>query len=413
MSPSLLFSIIIAILVADFLFELWLDFLNYRHHFTHIPDELKGIYDEEQYSRQQQYKKANTRFGLISGTFGFLVMMVFILAGGIPWADGIIRSITTHPVLMALLFFGSLMLVSDILSTPFAVYQTFVIEERFGFNKTTPLIFILDKLKGWLLGAIIGGGLLSLIIWIYMKTPQMFWIYAWIAISIFSIFMTLVYSSIIVPLFNKQTPLEAGELRDSILQFVNKAGFKLKNIFVIDGSKRSTKANAYFTGIGPKKRIVLYDTLINDLEKTEIVAVLAHETGHYKKKHIWINLITGILQTGIILLVFSVFIGSPELSTAFGVEEHSFHIGMIAFGILFSPISFILGIFLNLWSRKAEYQADRYAKDYGFGQELINSLKKLTQKNLGNLTPHPLYVFFHYSHPTLLQRIRAINNNEG
>ncbi|HPK04503.1 MAG TPA: M48 family metallopeptidase [Bacteroidales bacterium] len=413
MNPSLLFSIIIAILVTDFLFELWLDFINYRHHSTHIPDELKGIYDEEQYSRQQEYKKANTRFGLISGIFGFLVMMIFILASGIPWADGIIRSITTHPVLMALLFFGSLMLVSDILSIPFAVYQTFVIEERFGFNKTTPLTFVLDKLKGWLLGAIIGGGLLSLIIWIYMKTPQMLWIYAWIAISIFSVLMTLVYSSIIVPLFNKQTPLEAGELRDSILQFVNKAGFKLKNIFVIDGSKRSTKANAYFTGIGPEKRIVLYDTLINDLEKTEIVAVLAHETGHYKKKHIWINLITGILQTGIILLLFSVFIGSPELSAAFGVEEHSFHIGMIAFGILFSPISFVLGIFLNLWSRKAEYQADRFAKNYGFGKELINSLKKLTQKNLGNLTPHPLYVFFHYSHPTLLQRIRAINNNEG
>lgn len=413
MHAQTLYYIIIAILVFDFLFGFWLDYLNYRHRKTQIPNELEGIYDEDQYRKQQEYKKVNTRFGFISGGFSFIVLMVFLLAGGFPWLDGIVRNFTEHPILMALLFFGILMLASDILGTPFSIYHTFVIEERFGFNKTTPKTFVLDKIKGWLLGILIGGGLLLLIIWIYLQFPDMFWIYAWIAITAFSVFMTLFYSNLIVPLFNKQTPLEEGELRDAIIDFSKNAGFKLKNIFVIDGSKRSTKANAYFTGFGPKKRIVLYDTLINDLGVGEIVAVLAHETGHYKKKHIITNLVTSVIQTGITLYLLSLFISSPLLSAALGVEQHSFHIGLVAFGILYSPISFMIGIFMNLYSRKAEYQADRFAKDYGFAAELIEGLKKLTKKNLSNLTPHPLYVFFHYSHPTLLQRIRAIKKDEG
>ena len=408
MNPQTLFYIIIAILVFDFLFGLWLDYLNYKHRKTKIPKELEGVYDEEQYRKQQEYKKVNTRFGFISGSFSFVVLMVFLLAGGFPWLDGIVRNITEHPILMALVFFGILMLASDILGTPFSIYHTFVIEERFGFNKTTPKTFVLDKIKGWLLGILIGGGLLALIIWIYFQFPDIFWIYAWIAITAFSVFMTLFYSNLIVPLFNKQTPLEEGELRDAITDFSVKAGFKLKNIFVIDGSKRSTKANAYFTGFGPKKRIVLYDTLINDLGIKEIVAVLAHETGHYKRKHIVTNLVSSVIQTGITLYLLSLFISSPLLSAALGVDQHSFHIGLVAFGVLYSPISFMIGIFMNLYSRKAEYQADRFAKDYGFAAELIEGLKKLTKKNLSNLTPHPLYVFFHYSHPTLLQRIRAI-----
>jgi STE24 endopeptidase len=410
MTSETLFYIIVALLVFDFLFGLWLDYLNYKHRKTKIPEELEGIYDEEQYRKQQEYKKVNTRFGFISGSFSFILLMVFLLSGGFPWLDGIVRSITEHPILMALLFFGILMFASDIIGTPFAVYQIFVIEERFGFNKTTPKTFVLDKIKGWLLGAIIGGGLLALIIYIFMQFPEMFWLYAWAVITAFSVFMTLFYSSLIVPLFNKQTPLEEGELRDEITSFSEKAGFRLKNIFVIDGSKRSTKANAYFTGFGPKKRIVLYDTLINDLGIGEIVAVLAHETGHYKKKHIITNLVVSIVQTGVTLYLLSLFINSPLLSAALGVEQHSFHIGLVAFGILYSPISFLLGIFMNLYSRKAEYQADRFAKNYGYGKELIDGLKKLTQKNLSNLTPHPLYVFFHFSHPTLLQRIRALTD---
>ncbi|HHN48760.1 MAG TPA: M48 family peptidase, partial [Bacteroidales bacterium] len=316
MTPEILFRIIIAILVIDYVFGLWLDYLNYRHRTASIPEELEGIYNKEQYHKQQAYESVNTRFGFITGIFSFLVLMIFLLAGGFAWLDGLIRNITDHPVLMALLFFGILMLASDIIGTPFAVYQTFVIEKKFGFNKTTPKTFVFDKLKGWLLGLIIGGGLLALIIWIFLKVPGMFWIYAWILITAFSIFMTLFYSNLIVPLFNKQTPLPEGELRDAIVGFTKKADFKLKNIFVIDGSKRSTKANAYFTGIGPKKRIVLYDTLINDLATDEIVAVLAHETGHYKKRHIFTNLAISLVQTGVTLYLLSLFISSPMLSAA-------------------------------------------------------------------------------------------------
>ncbi len=408
MTPSLLFYIIIAILVFDFAFGLWLDILNYRHRNTPIPAELQDIYDAEQYLRQQNYKRVNTRFGFLTNSFSFVLLMAFLLLGGFGFLDEWVRSFTDHPVLMALLFFGVMMFASDLLGTPFSVYQTFVIEEKFGFNKTTTKTFIFDKLKGWMLAAIIGGGLLSLIIWIFMKIPDSFWIYAWLAITLFSVFMTLFYSNLIVPLFNKQTPLEEGELRDAITEFANKAGFKLKNIFVIDGSKRSTRANAYFTGIGPKKRIVLFDTLINDLSKDEIVAVLAHEIGHYKKKHIWFNLVTSTLQTGFTLFLLSLFISSPALSEALGVAEHSFHIGLIAFGILFSPMSFLTGIFMNLFSRKAEYQADRYAASFNLAEALINGLKKLSRKNLSNLTPHPLYVFFHYSHPDLHSRVKAL-----
>jgi STE24 endopeptidase len=300
------------------------------------------------------------------------------------------------------------MFASDILNTPFSIYDTFVIEEKFGFNKTTPKIYVLDKIKGWLLSAIIGGGILALIVWFYETVGELFWVYTWIAISAFMIFMSMFYSSLIVPLFNKQTPLEEGELKDEIQGFSSKVGFKLQNIFVIDGSKRSTKANAYFSGLGAKKRIVLFDTLIKDLSVREIVAVLAHEIGHYKKKHTLISIVISILQTGITLYILSLFINNPELSKSLGSDIPSFHLGLIAFGVMYSPVSTIIGLAMNIFSRKNEYQADKFADDNFDGEELISSLKKLSRNNLSNLTPHPAYVFFHYSHPTLLQRIRAI-----
>jgi STE24 endopeptidase len=327
---------------------------------------------------------------------------------GFKYINDIAISFSENTILQALIFFGILMLASDIIGTPFSVYSTFVIEEKFGFNKTTVKTFILDKIKGWILGAIIGGGILALIIWLYTLNEKMFWIWAWIAISGFSIFMTMFYSSIIVPIFNKQTPLEEGELRQAIEEFSKKAGFKLDNIFVIDGSKRSTKANAYFSGLGSKKRIVLYDTLINDLTTEEIVAVLAHEIGHYKHKHTVSNIIFSIIQTGIMLFIFSIFVNNTELSKAMGSQVVSFQLGLIAFGILYSPISTILSLIMNTISRKHEYQADKFAKDYGQANGLISGLKKLTEKNLSNLTPHPYYVYFYYSHPTLYQRINAI-----
>ncbi len=405
---QILFYIIIGLLLADFIFERFLEFLNSTQWSDKLPEEVKDIYDEQEYQKQQAYEKANFRFSMLSSSFSFALMFLMVLFAGFALVNNWALSVSVNPILAALVFFGILMLASDLLTTPFSIYDTFVIEEKFGFNKTTPKTFVLDKLKGYLLGAIIGGGLLALIIYIYQLTTTNFWIYTWLVITGFSVFMVLFYSNLIVPLFNKQTPLPEGELKSAIEDFSAKVGFKLDNIYVIDGSKRSTKANAYFTGFGAKKRIVLYDTLINDMSTNELVAVLAHEIGHYKKHHVIWSLLLGTLQTGIVLFIFSLFVGSPELSAALGVETPSFHIGLIAFGILYSPISMITGLAMNIFSRKNEYEADAFAAKYFDANELVSALKKLSVKNLSNLRPHPAYVFFHYSHPTLLQRLQAL-----
>ena len=405
---QILFYIIVGLLLADFIFERFLEFLNSTRWSDQLPEEVKDIYDVQEYQKQQAYEKANFSFSMVSSSFSFALMFLMVIFAVFALVNSWALSVSVNPILTALVFFGVLMLAADLLTTPFSIYDIFVIEEKFGFNKTTPKTFILDKLKGYLLGTIIGGGLLALIIYIYQLTTNNFWIYAWFVITGFSVFMVLFYSNLIVPLFNKQTPLPEGELKSAIEAFSTKVGFKLDNIFVINGSKRSTKANAYFTGFGAKKRIVLYDTLINDMTTNELVAVLAHEIGHYKKHHVIWSLLLGTLQTGIVLFIFSLFVGSPELSAALGVETPSFHIGLIAFGILYSPISMLTGLAMNIFSRKNEYQADAFASEYFDGNELASALKKLSVKNLSNLLPHPAYVFFHYSHPTLLQRLQAL-----
>ena len=409
---ELVLGLFLFILTGSFFLERWLDLKNMRHTVTELPDELKDVYDDEAYRKSQLYKKENTRFSFYSGTFSLVIMVSAILLGFFGLLDRYLAEQTDSYYLLVLLFFGILMLASDILTTPFELWDTFKIEEKFGFNKTTPKTFVFDKLKGWLLMIIIGGGILLLITWLYNVTGKYFWLLAWGAITLFSLVMNMFYSNLIVPLFNKQTPLEEGALRDAIEAFASKVGYDLKNIYVIDGSKRSSKANAYFTGLGPKKRIVLYDTLINDLEAEEIVAVLAHEIGHYKKKHSLTGMLLGIVQTGIMLYLFSLFVAIPELSQALGGETASFHIGLIAFTILYAPLSMLLGIFTNLFSRKNEYQADAYATEHYGAKPLISGLKKLSKNSLSNLTPHPLYVFFHYSHPPLLQRIRRMEESE-
>lgn len=408
--PQLLFYLIIGLLAADFIFERFLEYLNSTRWSDQLPEEVKGIYDQEKYSKQQAYERENHRFSLITSSFSFVVMLLMFLLAGFAWVNQIAMSVSANPIWNALLFFGILMMASDLINTPFSVYDTFVIEEKYEFNKTTPKTFVLDKLKGYLLVAIIGGGLLALIISIYQLTGPNFWIYAWMVVSFFSVFMVLFYSTLIVPLFNKQMPLPEGELKSAIEDFAQKVGFKLDNIFVIDGSKRSTKANAYFAGFGSKKRIVLYDTLINEMTTNEIVAVLAHEIGHYKKKHVIWSMLIGILQTGLVLFIFSLFVGSAELSAALGVDKPTFHIGLIAFGILYSPISLVTGLAMNIFSRKNEYEADAFAAEHFDGEELASALKKLSVKNLSNLRPHPAYVFFHYSYPTLLQRLKALKS---
>ncbi|MEO9513797.1 MAG: M48 family metallopeptidase [Flavobacteriaceae bacterium] len=408
MEKSILFYIIIAILVIQYLVQQLLEYLNAQRFQSTIPNELNDVFDEEEYHKSQQYKKTNYSFGLFSDGFSLLLTVCFLFFGGFEWVDGIARSITENTIPLALLFFGIILLGSSFLGLPFSYYQTFVIEEKYGFNKTSKNLFFLDKIKEGILGAVLGGGMLSVFILFYQWAGPNFWIYAWILVGAVILFMNLFYSRLIVPLFNKQIPLNEGSLKNAIENYAQKVGFELNNIFVIDGSKRSTKANAYFSGFGREKRIALFDTLINDLSEDEIVAVLAHEVGHYKRKHIIVNLMVSLGLTGFTLFILSLFINNPEISLAIGVSVPSFHAGLIGFMLLYSPISEITGLAMNFLSRKFEFQADDYAKNTFAAEPLVTSLKKLSKNNLSNLTPHPAYVFVHYSHPPLIERIRNL-----
>lgn len=403
-----LYYFILSIIVVEYLFGQLLDYLNTTRWSDKLPPEVSGIYDEEKYKTSQRYEKAKHRFSTFTGILSFCAILFMFALGGFAWFDELVRKWVDHPILTPLLYFATLGLIVEILSLPLSWYSTFVIEARFGFNRSTPALFFTDKLKGVIMAALLGGGLLALIIWIYKLTGANFWIYALIVIATFSIFITLFYSNLIVPLFNKQKPLEDGELKHAIAEFADKVDFKLDNIFVIDGSKRSSRANAYFTGFGAKKRIVLYDTLIEEMNIPEIVGVLAHEIGHYKKKHVLWGLILSLINTGIMLFIFSLVADSELLIQAMGATQPGFHLALIGFGLMYTPLSFITGLGMNLLSRRNEYQADEFAATNYNSKALAEALKKLSVKNLSNLTPHPWYVFFHYSHPPVLERLRFL-----
>ena len=408
MDSNFLFYTIIGILVVQYLMDTVLDYLNTKHFLNQIPEELQDIFDAEDYQKAQEYHRENYRLGLLKDGISLVAVLLFLFFGGFAIVDNFVREYTDNGILQALGFFGILAFGSSIVSLPLSYYQTFFIEEKYGFNKTTKATFYLDILKSGLLSILMGGGLLALVIWFLELAGANFWLYIWLIAMVFMVSLNLFYSKLLVPLFNKQTPLEAGDLKMAIENYAKKVGFDLKNIFVIDGSKRSTKANAYFSGFGKQKRVTLYDTLINDLNEEEIVAVLAHEVGHYKRKHIVFNMLASITLTGIMLYILSVFINYPQLPLSIGVQEESYHAGLLAFFLLYSPISIVTGLLMNHLSRKFEFQADDYAKSTFASNPLISSLKKLSKNNLSNLTPHPAYVFVHYSHPPLIERIKNL-----
>ncbi|KQC33580.1 peptidase M48 [Nonlabens sp. YIK11] len=409
MDAQTLFYIIIGILSFEFLLERTLSYLNYTWYSKPIPEVVSDVYDAAEYDRSQEYKETNFRFGTISATVSFVATIMFLFLDGFAIVNAWARSVADNDILIAIVFFGIIAIAGELISLPFSYFGTFVIEERFGFNKTTKKTFIIDKIKGWLLTAILGGGLLAIVILCYQWAGDDFWWYVWILVFVISLLMNMFYARLFVPLFNKQVPLEEGPLKHKISDYAATVGFQLDKIFVIDGSKRSTKANAYFSGFGSEKRVTLYDTLIDKLSHEEIVAVLAHEVGHYKKKHIIYNLVASTITTGLTLWLFSLFVDSDLLAQALGVTQASFHVGLVAFGLLYAPISRITGLIMSSLSRKFEYQADHYAQETYAGLPLINALKKLSSSSLSNLTPHPAYVFFHYSHPSLEQRIEAMN----
>jgi STE24 endopeptidase len=411
MPSELLFYFILSIIIIGFIFEQVVDYKNATWFSKKIPDLLSDVYDAEKYNQQQNYKFENYRFGLISSGISFVLMCFVLLFKVFAIINQLVIQITDYYLLQALLFFGICYAATLVISLPFSIYDTFVIEKKYGFNTTTPKIFFIDFIKSLLLNVIITGGLLALIVYIYMLTTTWFWLLAWVLITAFSLFMGFFYSTLIVPLFNKQAPLEGGELRSAIISFAEKADFNIANIFVIDGSKRSTKANAYFTGLGRRKRIVLYDTLIGEMTVDEIVAVLAHEIGHFKHKHIYKSLFYGIIQMGIMLAIFGYFAASDALSAALGVEKATFHIALIAFAVIYSPISTVLGIISNHQGRKNEYQADNFVAKYELSEFLVSALKKLSAHNMSNLTPHPWVVFLEYSHPPLYDRVRNLGGS--
>ena len=406
---NLLFFIILGTILLEFVVDLVVSRLNLGSMKDKVPAEFEGVYDEASYAKSQEYTRVNTRFGWVQSVFSVSVLTGFWFAGGFQMVDQWVRSFGFGEVGTGLLFFGVLAGGRMVLSLPFSLYGTFVIEERFGFNKTTPGVFVSDLLKGLVLSAVLGAPVLAAVILFFEEGGEWAWLYAWVGLSLFSYVMMILSPSLIMPLFNKFEPLGEGELREAIEAYAAKVAFPLEGIFVMDGSKRSSKANAFFTGFGKRKRIALFDTLIENHTTEELVAVLAHEIGHYKRKHVGKNVVLSGLQSGVMLFLLSLFLKVPALYEAFFMEEMSVYAGLLFFGLLYSPVSLVTGVLMQMLSRKYEFEADRYAVETtGQPEWMVRALKRLSKDHLSHLTPHPLYVFLNYSHPPVLKRIEAI-----
>lgn len=408
------FAIIILVaLILDFTLKLVGNLLNLTSLKLAVPSILQGIFKPEEYNKSQEYIRATTRFSLVESTFTLLLLLAFWFSRGFNWFDQVVTGWNLVPLASGLLYIGILLFVYSLLRLPFSVFDTFVIEERFGFNKTTRRTFLVDQVKGFVLVLFLGGILLAGILALFQYVGSYAWLYCWAAVVILSLVIQYIAPTWIMPLFNKYKPLESGELKEAILRYTSSVNFPIKNVFVMDGSKRSSKSNAFFTGFGSNKRIVLFDTLIAQHTAPEMVAVLAHEVGHYKRKHILQGTIISIVHTGVLFYLLSLFLSNQGLYQAFYMNQEPIYAGLLFFGLLYTPIELILSIAMQMVSRKHEYEADRFAAEtIGEPLSLIDALKKLSATNLSNLTPHPFYVFLNYSHPPLLQRIRAIQGTK-
>jgi STE24 endopeptidase len=403
------FIIILFALLIEYAIGVAANLFNLKSMRSEPPPALEGVYKLEDYRKSQEYSRTNTRFDFVTSTFSLVVLLSFWFAGGFNYLDQIVRSWGFVPILNGLFYIGILLIGYSLITLPFSIYRTFVIEERFGFNRATPQTFLVDSIKGLGLGVLLGALLLSGILALFEYAGYHAWIYCWIAVTVFSLILQYVAPTWIMPLFNKFTPLEPGDLKEAILNYARSVNFPIKNVLVMDGSKRSSKANAFFTGFGRNKRIALFDTLIEKHTVPELIAVLAHEIGHHKKKHILQGTIINILHTGVLFFVLAIFLGSPGLYNAFYMEQQSIYSGILFFGLLYTPLEMVLSVMMYALSRKNEYEADRFAAEtIQHPQHLIEALKKLHAGNLSNLMPHPFYVLLNYSHPPLLQRIRAI-----
>lgn len=408
MSPEILKYLLVGVVVFGFLVDKILSYLNVKQAVPQVPDTLQEYLSIKKLQESKAYQLENYRFGLYAGVFSFAFTILFIGMGWFGAVDTWVGSYVENPLYQSVVFFAIIFIGSDILSLPFDYYSTFVIEEKYGFNKTSTRTFFSDKLKGYLLSLLVGGGLLLVFLWLIHQMGSHFWWIFWIVASVFMVVVNLFYTAWILPLFNKLTPLEEGELKQRIIHYARSVNFPLDNILVMDGSKRSAKANAFFSGFGKRKKVVLYDTLLEQHPPEELVAVLAHEVGHYKKKHIVLGMITSVLQVGLLLFLLSQFIFSETMSLALGGEVWSAQLNIIGFTMLFTPISMVIGMGMNWLSRKHEFEADAFAKDTFAGKPLAEALKTLSVKTLSNINPHPWYVFVNYSHPPLLERLKRL-----
>jgi STE24 endopeptidase len=401
--------IILLAIILDFILNGIADYLNLKNLRNDLPEAFQGVYDPERYRKSQQYLKVNTRFGWVTGTFNVILILIFWFGKGFPLLDEWVRSFNYGPVITGLIYMGILIAIKALLSLPFSIYATFVIEERFGFNQTTWPVFLMDMLKGVSLAILLGTPLLAGVLAFFEYAGTNAWWYCWIAVTLYMLGVQFIAPTWIMPLFNKFTPLEDGELKSAILSYAGSINFPIENVYVMDGSRRSRKSNAFFTGFGRHRRIVLFDTLIHQHTVGELLAVLAHEMGHYKKRHILQGMVLGILQMGIMLYLLSIFISYQGLFDAFYMPHKSVYAGMIFFGMLYSPLGFFIGIFMQMLSRRNESEADRFSVATTQDPDsMAAALKKLSMHNLSNLLPHPLYVFLNYSHPPVLERIREI-----
>tara|TARA_Y100001970_G_scaffold285123_1_gene403996 strand:+ start:3081 stop:4319 length:1239 start_codon:yes stop_codon:yes gene_type:complete len=406
---NIYFIVIISVLIFDYLLSLVVDFLNIKSLDPNLPEEFSDTFDKEKYIKSQEYTKTQTTFSHFSSTFSLVISLSFILGGVYNIIDLYVRSLGYSEIVTGLLFFGLLSVVTDLLSLPFSLYNIFVIEEKYGFNKMTLKTFFSDKVKGYFLMVMIGAPVLYLVLYFFSVFGNYAWIYVWIFMISFSIIMQPIFNTFIAPMFNKFTPLEDGPLLDKIKEYLSKVDFPVKKLEVMDGSKRSSHSNAYFSGIGKNKRIALFDTLVNQMDDDEIVAVIAHEVGHYKLKHIYSGIVLNAIQTGAMLYILSLFLLNPDLFAVFKMDNISIYASLLFFSMLYSPISMIIGIFFSIISRRNEFSADAYsAKTANMPEALISGLKKMSKENLSNLTPHWLNVFLNYSHPPVLDRIKAL-----
>jgi STE24 endopeptidase len=405
---NLYFVFVLVLLVLEWILSSISEILNLNNFSLKVPEEFAGVYDQEKYSLSQKYMHDKTILTLVKDTLMVGILIFFIFIGGFGWLVEIVRGVSEYMILQGLLFLGIIVLFSTLISIPFSIYDTFVIEERYGFNKTTTKTFILDAIKGLLLTAVIGVPIFSLILW-FFDSFSLAWLWVWISLAVIQLFLAFIAPVVILPLFNKFSPLDDGELKEKVNDFARAQNYKIKGIFKIDGSRRSTKGNAYFTGFGRTKRIAFFDTLIDKHSVGELINILAHEVGHCKLGHIKKRILFSLGTSLLMFYLLSFFVNQPGLYQAFGVEGTPLYAGVVFFFFIYTPISMIIGLISKAISRRHEYQADEFAaKTAGEPEDMINALKKLSVDNLSYLTPHPMKVFMEYSHPPVLQRIKAL-----